>query len=143
MSKETLMKAREAATYTGKTVRTIHRLARKGILPASTAPGGIMVFLQSDLDKMMSRQYPEGMTHRDIAQKYGISRTLVIYHFRRLHVKPLGSNRGQRHATVYDEKTVAKFARLLGWDKARDVGQPSQSPINESSDRTGATSTGD
>lgn len=110
----TLMNLRQAAEYLGKNRLTMRRIYYAGLIEATRDSSNSLVFAVADLDKLKKQQYPEGMSHSQISNRYGVKRGKVIYHFQRLHVKPLGVNRTYGHA-LYDEATVIKFAKILGW----------------------------
>lgn len=111
-----IMGIHEAAAYLGRKHQSLRYMIQNGVLPA-VMDGNAYAIRQSDLDKIKKQEFPEGMTHSDIAQVYAVKRTLVIHHFKRLRVKPLGFRRGRNNATVYDASTVASFAAILGWDR--------------------------
>lgn len=110
-----LMSLSEAAAYIGKSPLTLRRLYYEGLINAVGSSGGHkLIFEVADLDKLKLSQYPEGMSHAEIGDRYGVSRTRVIYHYNRLRVKPLATERSYGRK-VYDEATVIRFAKILGW----------------------------
>lgn len=127
---DTLLNLTEASTYVGKSPQILRRLVRAGILPAQRGGNNMLLFEPHNLDTLKATAYPLGMSHADIATEYEIKRTSVIYHFKRLKIKPIGYNRGGNHRTVYDEAIVHKFAKILGWDTLSD--HPEQSQTNGS-----------
>lgn len=123
------MKISEAAAYIGKQPQVLRRMVYDGILPRITMGGNHIVFRRSDLDRIKETRYVAGLSHADIAAKYGIGRTKVVYHFARLKVKSAGIYRGSNNANIYDLATVAKFAKILGWTEVR---QEDKNPQDES-----------
>lgn len=146
-----LLNLKQAAEYTSLTPQTLRRLVWAERLPCRRGGGNRLYFEVADLDILKATTYPEGMSHTDIANLYGVSRGTVIYQFNRLRVQAIGRNRGGIYRTVYDPATVAKFARLLGW-VANDappsptggaLSRPRQNQTGESSAPAPATSTDD
>lgn len=124
----TLMNLTEAALYLSKSPQLLRRLVYAGMLKARR--GGkrnVLVFEVAHLDKLKNTQYQEGLSHTDISNRYGVKRGSVIYHFGRLNVKPLGINRA-RGQTIYDELTVQKFAKILGWKEPQNQKGESSPP---------------
>lgn len=115
----TLMNLTEASLYLDKSPQLLRRLVYAGILHARRSSRYSLVFEVAHLDKLKNTQYPEGLSHTDIASRYNIKRGSVIYHFKRLNVKPLGINRARNYA-IYDEPTVRKFAKILGWKEPQN-----------------------
>lgn len=103
----------EAAAYIGKSALTLRRLYYAELIDAELF-GNRLAFKVKDLDKLKRTQYPEGMSHVNIADRYDVSRQTVIRQFDRLHVKPLAIERSYGRK-VYDEATVTRFAKILGW----------------------------
>lgn len=129
-----LLTAKEAAQVLGMSEGTARRLFREGVMAGYRDAQDRICFERKEVERVKAKEYPAGMSHRDIAERYGVKRTVVIYHFKRLKVKPLGVNRGGNGRTLYDFSSVSKFANLLGW---RDQ---LQSPKDESSNPSPATS---
>lgn len=115
-----LLTIEEAAAYIGKQPQVLRRMVYGKLLPRVTTGNNRLLFKRSDLDRIKTTRYVLGMSHKEIAAQYGVSRTLVAYHFKRLNVKPLGTYRGSNNANIYDPATVAKFARMLGWVQVQD-----------------------
>lgn len=120
-----LVNIREAADILGKSPRTIRRFVQRGVLFAYR-DGDRLIFRRNEVERLKDEKYPEGMTHGDIAREYGRKRTTVLATFERLHVKPLGTHQGKNNASVYSPSTVAKFAKVLGWEPV-----PHRSPTDE------------
>lgn len=112
----TILNIHEAATFLGRKHQAVRRLVQKGILTAHL-DGQAYIFRLKDLEKVKAQAYAEGMTHSDIAAEYHVKRTTVVAAFKRLKVQPGGYNQAKGRASVYSQTTVAKFARILGWDR--------------------------
>lgn len=112
---EDLLTIKEVAEYLAMDAMTVRRLYRAGLINYLRNGKGRIYFHRADVEKVKAQEYPEGLGHAEIAARYGIKRTSVIYHFKRLKVKPKGINRGLNNQTIYDLETVRKFARILGW----------------------------
>lgn len=110
-----LLNIHEAAAYLGRKHQAVRRLVAEGILPAYK-DGSSYIFTESDLERVKTEKYPEGMTHSDIAREYKVHRTTIAEQFKRLKVEPVGWHKGRNHANVYSHASVAKFAQILGWD---------------------------
>lgn len=110
-----IMNVHEAAEYMGCSVQSIRRMVQAEILPRRY-DGRAFIFVESELKQVKNDKYPRGMCHSDIAREYKVSRQTVVRQFQRLQVKPIGINRGKNRSKSYNPSTVAKFARLLGWD---------------------------
>lgn len=113
-----LLNIHEAAEFLGRKHQALRRLIARGILPAYLE-GKAYVIKRSDLERIKDEQYPEGMTHSDIAREYDVNRTTVIAQFKRLKVQPWARGRGKVQSNVYSQTTVSKFAQILGWDRRR------------------------
>lgn len=125
---QTVMGLREAMEYLGKSDQVIRRLVRNGMLAASRDTRNCLLFDVTDLDRVRESKYQIGLTHTEIAARYGIKRGTVIYHLQRLEVKALGYNYSD-NCNVYQESTIQKFAQILGWKEVA----LSQNPTDESS----------
>lgn len=110
-----LLTIKEAAAYIGKQPQILRRMVYSKLLPRVTTGNNRLLFKRSDLDRIKMTRYVMGMSHTEIAAQYGVGRTLVVHHFKRLNVKPIGTYRGNNNADIYDPATVAKFAKVLGW----------------------------
>ena len=118
----------EAAAYLGRKQQAVRRLVAKGLLGA-TLDGQAYRFDMAELERVKKSAYPNGMTHGQIARKYGIKRTSVIYHFR--DVPTIGSHQGSAgqhgHAAVYDTATVTEIAQRLEWGEHQHKSQIDES----------------
>ena len=104
-----------AAEFLGVSKMTVHKLAGKGKLKP-TKVGTSNLYYLMDLEICKGRWYADGLSHKDIGRVYGKKRTTVIYHYKRLKVKPTGvDGRRKGQPAVYSAKTAAHFARILGW----------------------------
>lgn len=126
----------EAAQLLGRKPQVLRRLVYSGAIAAARGKNHALLFARSEVERIKAMRYPEGMSHTDIAQHYGVSRGHVIYHFQRLRVKPLNPG---RFRLVYDEATIAKFAGILGWSESPGEDQVAKNPPDESSAHTRAT----
>lgn len=109
-----IMTNQEAADYLGVDRNNFRRMVENGkITPYKV--GYVTVYTRKDLDALKNQYFAEGLTHTDIGKMYGVGRTNVMYHFRRLGVKPIGQNNHRRAGAIYDLETVRKFAKILGW----------------------------
>lgn len=113
---DTLFGIHEAAAFLGVKHDTIRRMIRKGLI-SYLMSGQSYLFKQAELERVKAEQYPEGMSHSDIAREYVVGRTTIIEQFKRLKVEPMGIHRGRNGAKLYSPSTVATFSRLLGWDR--------------------------
>lgn len=113
---DNIMDLAHAADYIGKSRLTLRRLYYADLIDAMII-GKKLYFEVKKLDRLKLSQYPEGMSHTQIAGRYGVSRQTVAKHFDRLHVKPLAVERSYRRK-VYSEDTVIRFAKILGWVQA-------------------------
>lgn len=105
-----------AAEFLGISELTIRILTRDGKL-SPTRVGTSNLYHEQDLKACKGEWYADGLSHRDISEKYDKRRTTVIYHFRRLKVKPTGvDGRRKGRPAVYDQDIVGKFAKILGWE---------------------------
>lgn len=124
---EDLFTQQEAAAYLGVNRHAIGRLVEiKKLTPLRV--GHVTVYTRKNLDAVKGELFAEGMTHPDIAKMYGVHRSSVAHHFKRLKVKPIGRNNKRSGGKIYDRETVEKFAKILGWEPLP------QNPTDESLD---------
>lgn len=126
---EELYTTQDAAQYLGVSRKALRGMVKTGYLTPLHV-GRIAVYTRKNLDEAKQQLFAEGMTHSDIANYYGVNRSSVAHHFKRLHVKPIGQNNHRRGGVIYDFKTVKKFADLLGWEPLP------QNPADETADHT-------
>jgi len=113
-----------AAKFLGVSEVTIRNLTIDGKLTPIKV-GQSNVYHRDNLRLCKQHWYADGMTHRDIAEKYGKNRTTVIYQFNRLKVKPSGvDGRRKGQPAAYSPETVDKMAKLIGWDQVDDWKEP-------------------
>lgn len=131
----TLVSLKEAAILLDKSPQLLRRLVWDGTLQAMRGSQNTLLFEIRVLNQLNETQYPAGMSHTDIAVKYGVKRGIVIYHFKRLNVKPKGIGRACGGRAIYDEATVVKFAKILKWREVEvevEVEVEPGSPTDES-----------
>lgn len=127
----TLMNLREASDYLGKSQQIIRRMVFGNVIRSQRGANNMLLFEVNELDRIKAMAYPEGMSHSDIAARYGQTRSSVIYQFGKLKVRPLGRNRGGNNRSVYHEDTVTKMAKILDWE-ATEVAPTAENPPNGS-----------
>lgn len=107
----------QAAEFLGVHVRTLRMWCRNGTIPYAGKAGKVYLFSRENLETFRRKYLSNGMSHQEIARKYGKDRTTVIYYFKeRLKVRPIGIDRRKKNAACYDPETVAKFAKILKWE---------------------------
>jgi hypothetical protein len=112
-----------AAKYLGVSPLTVRTFTGLGRLTPFRV-GAANVYEKSDLDAVKAKYFADGLSHTDIAEKYGVKRTLVIYYYKKLGVKPSGKDGRRKGApAVYDPSTVEKFAKIIGWDPPQSQNQ--------------------
>lgn len=104
----------EAAKALGLSPTTVYRLVADGTLKPSTIVGNKYYYLKSDIEALKASTFPQGLTYRKIATRYGLAVNTVKRYFNQLKVQSLGHNRLHQSA-VFDPDTVRRVARSLGW----------------------------
>lgn len=113
-----------AAQFLGISPTTMRKLTAQGKL-SPTKIGSSNVYHYEQLLAHRRQWYADGMSYREIGEKYGQTRTNVSYHFDRMKVEPVGvDGRRKGGPQVFSPSTVAKFARILGWEISDDWQEP-------------------
>jgi excisionase family DNA binding protein len=126
-----LYNSHAAAEFLGIQALTIRRLVQKKILTPIKV-GRSNLFDIEELERVKREGFSQGMGHREIAARYGVSRETAAYHFRRLRARVVGHDRKRRRAMIYSEDTVKKIAEILGWEESQNRNDGSSGPSRAS-----------
>ena len=107
----------QAAEKLGLYRDTVRKFILTGILRTDGRVGHQHLISEESISMFRQRYLNDGMTLADIAKAYGKTRPSVSHHFRtRLRVRPDGINIKRKRAFCYSPSTVAKFAKIMGWE---------------------------
>jgi len=105
-----------AARYLGVTPTTVRNLTADGKI-SPTKVGNSNLYHIADLSECRRRWYADGLTAREIGEKYGISKPMVHYHLKKLNVKHTGvDGRRKGQPFIFSTETVDKMAKIIGWE---------------------------
>lgn len=105
---------RQVMAVLGVSRDTVQRMADTGTIKAAIIVGNKHYYLKADIDALKKSLYPEGMTFKQIADRYGLAVNTVKKNFKQQGVKPLGRHRFYQ-SVVFAPDTVKRVARSLGW----------------------------
>ena len=113
-----------AATFLGITSTTIRNLTiRKELRPVKV--GNANLYHIDVLLACKDRLYADGLSPRQIGEKYGVHKSMVHYHFSRLNVRSIGvDGRRKGQPSIFDPDTVEKMAKIIGWTVSEDWADP-------------------
>jgi len=113
-----------AALFIGVTETTIRNMTARGELSPRKI-GNANVYHLNDLLECKRKWYADGLSATEIAEKYGVGKAMVHYHFNNLKVKSVGvDGRRKGQPTIFDPDTVDKMAEIIGWEISPEWTEP-------------------
>jgi excisionase family DNA binding protein len=104
-----------AAEFLGITKTTVRNLTvQKKLTPIKV--GNSNLYHIDDLLSCKGLWYADGLSPRDIGERYDVSKSMVHYHLNRLKIDPVGvDGRRKGQPSVYSPNTIEKVSKIVGW----------------------------